>query len=442
MKLRMLIVVVPLILALLVPASAGEAVLVPLPADLNGQLNGVPYRIRVPANWNGTLLVYAYGYAEAYDPPPQAPMAPADLDAQMLLAKGFALAGLRAAGAVNLPGGATVAGWNFKERMENTVALTSAFRDMVGKPKHTIMWGKSMGGLVAIAMIEKFPGLFDGAVALCPPAAGTPRVFDQKIGVTLAYAVAFGWDDQWGTPGDIRPDLNFMTSVYLHALARGGDDYKLRWEFLRLVNRIPYDQSFYFPINFRFQTLWLAFVPQPDLNLRAGGRVPQNLNTVYTLRDEDRQFLKDEFPAKDPVALMAEVDGLLAQMNESSRYAFDRNARNYAEHYVNPTGQIKRPVLTLHTTGDAAVIPNNESAYRTAVEKQGHDDLLMQQFTTGVTISGMNVNTHCTFSPPQYFAGIDAMMYWLETGNRPDPSAFFRVALGFDPSYLPDPWPW
>jgi pimeloyl-ACP methyl ester carboxylesterase len=216
MKLRMLIVLLPLILMMLVPASAGQIeTLVPLPADLQGELNGVPYRIRVPANWNGTLLVYAYGYAEAYDPPPQAPMAPMDLDAQMLLGKGFALAGLRAAGAVNLPGGQTVAGWNFKERMQNTVALTSAFRDMVGRPKRTIMWGKSMGGLVTIAMIEKFPGLFDGAVALCPPAAGTPRVFDQKIGVTLAYAVAFGWNDQWGTPGDIRADLNWL-SVYQH----------------------------------------------------------------------------------------------------------------------------------------------------------------------------------------------------------------------------------
>ena len=74
MKLRMLVVIFPLILTLLVPSSAGQlARHVPLPADLQGELNGVPYRIRVPENWNGTLLVYAYGYAEAFMPPPLAP---------------------------------------------------------------------------------------------------------------------------------------------------------------------------------------------------------------------------------------------------------------------------------------------------------------------------------------------------------------------------------
>jgi pimeloyl-ACP methyl ester carboxylesterase len=442
MKLRLWLMVIALIIVQLAPSGFGQVALVPLPADLNGQLNGVPYRIRVPLNWNGTLLVYAYGYAEAFDPPAQAPMAPADTDAQMLLARGYALAGLEATGAVPLSGAATVAGWNFKERMQETVAMTSAFRDLVGKPKHTIMWGKSMGGLVTIAMIEKFPGLFDGAIALCSPAAGTPRVFDQKIGVTLAYSVAFGWDDQWGTPGDILPSLDFMTDVYPHALARAGISNKLSWEFLRLVNRIPFDGSFYGPINFRFQTLWLAFVPIPDLNLRAGGRVPQNLSTEYTLSDEDRQFLKDEFPDKNPAALMAEVDGWLAQMNGSSRYISDRNARNYAEHYINPTGQITRPVLTLHTTGDAAAIPNNESAYRVVVEQQGKGDLLMQEFTTGITNNGMHVNTHCTFSPPQYFAAIDAMIQWLDTGSRPNPSDYFPEALGFSPDYVPEPWPW
>ncbi len=437
-KLRLLIAIFLVLTCWAVADNQGIA-RVPLPADLQGDLNGVPYRIRVPANWNGTLLVYAYGYAEAYDPPPQAPMAPDDADAQALLAKGFALAGLRAAGAVNLPGVPTVAGWNFKERMQNTAALTAAFRGMVGRPKHTIMWGKSMGGLVTLAMIEKFPGLFDGGVALCPVAAGTPRVFDQKLGVTLAYAVAFGWNMQWGTPGDIRPDLDFMKDVVPVVREQFTPGNLWRWEFLRLVNRIPLDYSFYSgkPAPFLFQTLWLAFVPQPDLNQRAGGRVAQNLGRVYTLNDEDRLYLQAKFGVSSET-----LNSMLGAMNAQTIYASDRKARNYAEHYFNPTGRITRPVLTLHTTGDAAAIPNNESAYRTAVEKQGKGDLLMQQFTTGITINGERMNTHCTFSPDQYFAGIDAMMNWLNTGVRPNPSEFFKEAIGFNPNYVPEPWPW
>jgi pimeloyl-ACP methyl ester carboxylesterase len=428
MKLRMLIVLLPLILMLLVPSSAGQvATLVPLPADLQGELNGVPYLIRVPANWNGTLLVYAYGYAEAFMPPPLAPL-PADVDT--LLARGFALAGIHAAGAVPIPGAATEAGYNLKQRMQNTAALTAAFRDMVGRPKYTIAWGKSMGGLVSLGLIEKFPGLYDGAVPLCAPGAGTPRMFDQKLDITLAYAVAFGWNDQWGTPGNLRDDLNFMTEIYPHVLQQLTPDKKWRWEFLRLVNRIPADNSFYAPINFRGQLLWLAFAPQPDLNQRAGGQVAQNIGRVYTLSDADKLYLLNQFGA--------DAEPLLAAMNAQAIYASDRNARNYAAHYFNPSGRITRPVLTLHTTGDAAVIPNNESAYRTVVEQQGKKDLLMQQFSVGNGVA----NTHCTFTSAQYLAGIDAMMYWLDTGTRPDPAVFFPEALGFKPNYAPDPWPW
>ncbi len=427
MRLRIMMVVVAVILALPLPLSGEQfEALVPLPADLQGELDGVPYRIRVPENWNGTLLVYAYGYAEAYG----SPLAPPIVDPNTLLAKGLALAGIHAAGAVPIPGAATDAGWNFKERVQNTAALTAAFRDMVGRPQRTIIWGQSMGGLVTLALIEKFPGLYDGAVALCPPAAGTPRVFDQKIGIMLAYDVAFGWNDQWGTPGDLREDLNVITEVAPHIYARMGSDYYGLWEFLRLVNRIPADPSFYKPMNFRLQTLWLAFAPMVDINQRAGGCAAGNIGQVYTLTENEKTYLAS--------LGVNNVDQLLADLNARTIYAADRNARNYAEHYFNPTGRITRPVLTLHTTGDAAVIPNNEGAYRAVVEQQGNGELLMQQFSLGNGV----VNTHCTFTSAQIIAGIDAMMHWLDTGTRPNPADFFTAELGFDPDFVPPSWPW
>jgi pimeloyl-ACP methyl ester carboxylesterase len=426
MKLRMLVVIFPLILTLLVPSSAGQiAARVPLPADLQGELEGVPYRIRVPANWNGTLLVFAHGYNETSTPPP---LVPQSADEAVLLGKGFALAASRFAGSVPMPGMPAEAGYTVKNAMQNTVALTAAFRGMVGRPQRTIMWGKSMGGLITLGLIEKFPGHYDGAVALCPPAAGTPRAMDQKLDITLAYAVAFGWDDAWGTPGYLRDDLNFMTTIYPIALQQMTPDWKGRWEFLRLVNRIPDDNSFYPPANFRSTTLYMAIMVRVDLDKRAGGHVAENVGRVYTLSNEDRLYLLNQFGL--------DADPLLAAMNAQAIYISDRNARNYAEHYVNPTGRITRPVFTLHTTGDALATPNNESAYRATVEQQGNGDLLMQQFTSGNGV----LNTHCTFSPAQEIAGIDAMMYWLETGNRP--GASFFTAPGFVPGFVPEPWPW
>ena len=52
------------LLALLILAPA--AVITAQAADtleLTGSLHGAPYKILVPENWNGTLLVYAHGYS-------------------------------------------------------------------------------------------------------------------------------------------------------------------------------------------------------------------------------------------------------------------------------------------------------------------------------------------------------------------------------------------
>lgn len=420
MKLRFLIVMSAVMFALLVPASIGQVVThVQLPADLQGELDGVPYFIRVPANWNGTLLVYAYGYADA-----STPLAPPGFDVETLLAKGFALAGIHAAGTVDVPP-ATDAGYNVKERMQNTVALTAAFHGLVGHPQRTIMWGQSLGGLVTLGMIEKFPGLYDGAVALCPPAAGAPRRWDQALDVALAYKVVFGWNDAWGTPGDLRDDLNFATEVmpvvqaHLTPTQIGG------WEFIRRVNKIPLDTYYAGPMP-RLQGLFFAIGIRAELESRAGGPVAENVGRVYTLTDEDKSAL---------ATLGVNYSALLEQMNAPiNKFSSAQNARNYVEHYVNPSGRISQPVLTLHTEGDWLATPNHEGAYRTTVEQQDNLDLLMQEFIPG--------GAHCTFTGAQVLAGIDAMMNWLDTGTRPNPSVFFTSALGFDASYVPPQWPW
>jgi len=412
MKLRLSMLLFAAACALLTPAMAGQPIKVTLPADLQGDLGGVPYRILVPQNWNGTLLVYAHGYGESVTPPPL--LAPLPADQQTLFARGFALAASRFDGS----------GWTVKEGMQNTVALTAAFNGMVAPPQQTIIWGKSMGGLMAIGLAEKFPGHYDGAVALCPPAAGAPRRFDQTLDIALAYAVGFGWNPEWGTPGDLRDDLDFMTEVAPTIVSKMTPANKGLWEFVRLVNRIPVD-SFYPPPNARIAVMYFVFAVRVELENRAGGAIAENVGRTYALTAEEKSYL---------AGLGVNADLLLQQMNDSTQFASDRNARNYVEHYFDPSGRIDVPVLTLHTIGDPIATPNNESAYRNTVAQQGNADLLMQQFTNGMG--------HATFTTQQDIAGIDAMIHWLETGTRPDPSVFFPAALGFVPGYFPGPWPW
>jgi pimeloyl-ACP methyl ester carboxylesterase len=429
MRLRSLIPVTSLILALLAPAVATAQVsAVPLPADVQGELDGVAYRIRVPANWNGTLIVYAHGYGEAALPLALAPL-PADVDA--LLAKGFALAASRYGDAVSVPP-QMVAGYQVKQGMQNSVALTGAFNTMVGRPLRTILWGKSLGGLIALGLIEKFPGLYDGAVALCAAGAGTPRRFDHFLDITLAYKAAFGWRDDWGTPGDLRDDLNYMTDVLPYVPSTGGANFG-RWEFIRVVSGLPNDSYYINPVGLpeRGQNLYFAFAVRAELERRAGGPVAENIGREYTLSDEDKAYL---------AGLGVDADALLAEMNAMTDITADRNARNYAARYIDPSGDIRRPVLTVHTTGDALAPVNHESAYRQTVEQRGNANWLMQQFTAGYrTPSNTAVNGHCTFTSAQNQAGIDAMVSWLDTATRPDP--FFPASLGFLQGYVPPTWP-
>jgi pimeloyl-ACP methyl ester carboxylesterase len=413
MKRRGLLVTLLILVALVSLGSGQVRTLVPLPADLQGELDGATYRISVPANWNGTLLVYQHGYGEYVAPPALAPLA---ADVTTLLNQGYAQA------ASTFPG----TGFTVKEGMQNTAALTSLFRDTVGNPRRTIVWGKSMGGLMTLGMIEKFPGLYDGAVALCSPAAGTPRRFDQSLDIALAYAVAFEWPATWGTPGDIRDDINFTTEVQPHIVARMTPALKGRWEFIRLVNGLPVDLTTapsYYAGNLRALNLFFAIAVRADIERRAGGPIAENVGRVYTLTDSEKAYLAGQG---------VDADTLLAKMNAQTIFAADRNARNYVEHYVDPTGRIRRPVLTVHVIDDALAVPNHANAYRDVVEHAGNGDLLVQQFTNGIG--------HCAFTTAQNVASIAAMVDWLETGNRPTSSLF--TAPGFEPTYVPDPWRW
>src|SRR5215207_4263593 len=99
------------------------------PIDVTGEIDGAPYRIVVPAVWNGTLLVYGHGYRDKADHPGEvdnrkADIAPnADVEAA-LLAQGYALSG--SAYKDN--------GWAVEEGMQDLKNLATYFRVNIAQP--------------------------------------------------------------------------------------------------------------------------------------------------------------------------------------------------------------------------------------------------------------------------------------------------------------------
>ncbi len=396
-----------------VPAQ-GEAM------ELEGVLNGAPYKIRVPADWNGTLLVYAHGYRDKADHPGEeddrhADAAPGGKPLEdFLLSQGYAVAG-----SAYLDNG-----WAVKEGLSDTLALVSFFKGRVGEPRHTILWGFSMGSLIALKSAEDLANVYDGVIAGCAVGAGAPLTWDGAGVIALAYDVAFGIPASWGTFADVRDDLDFDTEVVPVLINQVTNQANFgRFEFIRLVNDLPAEE-FYDGSNWLFTDMFFVFEARAELERRAGGPIVQNVDHVYSLTDEEKAYL---------ASLGVDADALLAEMNARTNVSAPPSARRYLENYAAYTGRIAVPVLTLHTTTDGLVPAAHESVYRELVARAGREALLRQVYTDAVG--------HCAFTPEQLVTVVRAMEFWLETGASPGPE-FFPEDLGFVPDFVPPRWPY
>ena len=412
---KLVLATVAALLMLTVSASAATT-----PLDVTGELHGAPYRIVVPADWNGTLVVFAHGYRDLADHPGEvddrsAPVAPSAALEPALLAQGYALAG--SAFASN--------GWAVREGIGDTRELVSRFRSVVGQPKRTLLWGFSMGSLVTLTLAEQTAGHFDGYLAGCAVGGGTTRAWDGALDTALAYDAAFGWRSAWGTIGDVRDDVDFDTEVAPTLLGQllgpGGFG---KAEFIRLVTgTVPSSlPSPSFP-GWILTNMFFTTEARGELERRAGGPYVQNVTHAYSLSAADKAYL---------AALGVNADPLLAYMNGHRDVSAPPAARNYAEHWADLAGRIKKPVLTLHTQTDSLVPVQHEAAYAADVATAGRSDELAQAYTSG--------NGHCAFTGPQLLTALGALDRWVATGVKPD-AASFPPALGFLPGFTPPPWP-
>ena len=417
-----------LVIALVLPFSTSASKpVVAGPLEFSGELNGAPYRIRVPAVWNGTLLVFAHGYRDKADHPGEvdnrnADVAPnAALEAP-LLAQGFALAG--SAWRDN--------GWEIAGGIQDTKDLTVLFRSLVGKPDRTIFWGASLGTIVGFESMERFGGIYDGALCLCAAGAGSPRIWDAGIGIYLGYDVVFGVPASWGTVGEVRNDINFDTEVVAKLAPELSNPLNFpKFEFIRLVGQnpgrglTPPPPPAFYP-GWVLTDMFFLTEARSELQRRAGGPYVQNINHNYNLTAAERAYLNG-------IGLPnGVIDAWLLQMNARTNIVPPPAPRNYVEHYATFTGKIKNPVLTLHTKIDPLVIVANESAYNETIATAGRSDQLFQTYT--------NANGHCNFTGPQILTAVGAIDSWVRTGLKPT-AASFPAVLGFDSAFVPPPFP-
>src|ERR1700751_1907523 len=138
--------------------------------------DGATYLIEVPSNWNGTLFLYSHGYVVPGEPNPAQDVGDPATGA-FLLANGFALAGSSYAHT----------GWAIQEALVDQIQALAIFEGNFGKPKQTIAWGHSLGGIITAGLGQNNPGRFTAAQPMCGVLAGGVATWNAALDGEFAF---------------------------------------------------------------------------------------------------------------------------------------------------------------------------------------------------------------------------------------------------------------
>lgn len=146
---------------------------------LSGELQGAPWRLDVPAAWNGDLVMLAHGY-EPVGVPRTTPMTANDSTAR-LLAAGYAVAQSAYASQ----------GWAVADAITDMERLRQHALGELKRVRHTWLLGFSMGGAVTLASLERYPQHYAGGVSLCGANLSGEQIATDLLTTLVAFDYFF-----------------------------------------------------------------------------------------------------------------------------------------------------------------------------------------------------------------------------------------------------------
>jgi len=400
-------------------------------STLNGALaDGATYLIQCPAGaWNGTLYLYSHGYVTPGAANP-AEDAGDPVTAGWMLAHGYALAGSSYA----------TTGWAIEQALPDQISTLNAFDQSYGKPKTTVAWGHSLGGIITAGLLQDYPSRFDAALPMCGVLSGGVATWNTALDGAFAFQKLI--DPSVQIVDITNPTANLDSAEAALTAAQATAQGRAR---LALVAALADTPGWFTPLSpepaatdytaqEQNQSLWDAEVTFPfifafraDLEAKAGGNPSWNTGVNYF------SDLSKSTDASEVKALYRSAGLSLGQdvqtLNYSKRISADPKAVAWLARNISFDGDISVPVLTMHTTGDGLVVPENEQAYRAVVDRAGHGALLRQIF---VDRAG-----HCAFTPAETITAVQTLENRLSTGqwNVPAPAAMNAEAAALGPQY-------
>ena len=344
-----------------------------------GRYDGGLYRIEIPANWNGELMLSAHGFTTNAGERGSHLRVGIPLIREHLIREGFAWAASSYRCNGYVPG----------IGLQDTMALTDMFTKFNGgtAPRRVYLTGTSMGGHVTLLGMHEFPTAFAGGLAMCP--AG-PELFDFFTAVGAAAEVVTGL--QFKEPAAVGDTVRQMAGM----LGRP-PDFTDKGRQLASVE-IELSGG---PRPFAVEGLRTRFIENISGGALAGGTAPSSrvaTNQQYTYRID--------------AGLGLTSDRLNAAVRRKAPDMSVRADTGPFDELVPFDGQIQRPVLTMHGTGDLFVPIHLERTLNRAVVAAHHQDLLVQRV---YRIAG-----HCGFNETEQAKSFDDVVKWVRAGVKPE----------------------
>jgi hypothetical protein len=338
----------------------------------SGRYDGGLYQIEIPDNWNGELVLYAHGAVRNNTLRVQTPLIRAHL-----IGNGFAW------GASSYRCNGSVYGIG----LVDTMALSDVFQKVnQGRAaKRTYLTGQSLGGRITILGVREFPARFDGGLAMCP--AGQEGN-DIRAGIAAAAELITGIRPQ---PETLDADVKRMAGIL-------GPPAMLTDKGKQLASI----------------QIQLSGGPRPFAVEGLQGRLMANISDG--VRMEPSWINR----ASTNVGLRYAIDEGLgitsAELNtRMPRKQPEGNLRTRSGPYrelVPFDGNIQRPLLSIHGTGDLQTPVAQQQALRRAVVAAGTADRLVQRL--------MRIPGHCQFSEQEQVAAFDDLVKWVRQGVKPE----------------------
>lgn len=376
-----------------------------------GVLGVSGYRVEVPANWNGSLVMYAHGFAgngnvlSVNNPSIR----------RYLIQNGYAWAA--SSYSKNY--------YDVQAGVEDTNALANEFTKIAAKngrtlaaPSKIYITGVSMGGHISAAAIEEETAVtsrnkvkYAGAVPMCA-VAGDTELFDTFAAIQVAAQTVAGFannpTEKWL---DIEPQVRAALFTTFPSAPNGvkGAQFASILQNLTGGPRPLFAQGLAFGGSF----------PSAYGTFGSDGTVTGILNK--NILDTNRYTFTIDGDVTASAAINASAQKLTAAPDAN------RLRAGGLRWIPKVNGEIKVPVVSIHTLGDLFVPFSMQQVYQKRVAAKGNSSLLVQRAIRGAS--------HCDFTVAESETAFDDMIKWERDGVKPLGDDVVTPAVVAAPSY-------